>query len=100
MKILLLFIVSIFIHSTCGQQQWSVNTNTIQKSLNVQTIVRNHDKPNLEQAHIKHFSNHVLAYVTPWNNRGESFVFKEKKKCITDELKGYDIVKEFKGKFD
>ncbi|CEG68357.1 hypothetical protein RMATCC62417_04637 [Rhizopus microsporus] len=82
MKILLLFIISIFIHSTCGQQQWSVNTKTIQKSLNVQTIVRNHDKPNLEQAHVKHFSNHVLAYVTPWNNRG------------------YDIVKEFKGKFD
>ncbi|CEG76601.1 hypothetical protein RMATCC62417_11477 [Rhizopus microsporus] len=82
MKIILLFIVSIFIHSTCGQQQWSVNTNTIQKSLNVQTIVRNHDKPNLEQSHVKHFSNHVLAYVTPWNNRG------------------YDIVKEFKGKFD
>ncbi|PHZ08143.1 glycoside hydrolase [Rhizopus microsporus ATCC 52813] len=82
MKILLLFIVSTFIHSTCGQQQWSVNTNTIQKSLNVQTIVRNHDKPNLEQVHVKHFSSHVLAYVTPWNNRG------------------YDIVKEFKGKFD
>ncbi|KAL4208780.1 glycoside hydrolase superfamily [Rhizopus microsporus] len=82
MKILLLFIISIFIHSTCGQQQWSVNTKTIQKSLNVQTIVRNHDKPNLEQAHVKHFPNHVLAYVTPWNNRG------------------YDIVKEFKGKFD
>ncbi|OBZ82409.1 hypothetical protein A0J61_09545 [Choanephora cucurbitarum] len=53
-----------------------------QHHLNVKHILAQHDKPDHSNAHTKQFKGETLAYVTPWNNRG------------------YDIVKEFKGKFD
>ncbi|CDS11651.1 hypothetical protein LRAMOSA03914 [Lichtheimia ramosa] len=45
-----------------------------------ESIVRLHDQ--VKEPHVKNFGGDTLAYVTPWNNRG------------------YDVVKEFKGKFD
>lgn len=40
-------------------------------ALDVQTILKQHDKPNTWEAHEKHFRGETLAYVTPWNNRGK-----------------------------
>ncbi|KAI9264969.1 glycoside hydrolase superfamily [Phascolomyces articulosus] len=48
-----------------------------------ESVLREHDQIDINMAHEKTFKGgDTLAYVTPWNNRG------------------YDIVKEFKGKFD
>ncbi|KAI7878422.1 glycoside hydrolase [Lichtheimia hyalospora FSU 10163] len=47
---------------------------------NAESILRLHEQ--VKEPHVKHFGGDTLAYVTPWNNRG------------------YDVVKEFKGKFD
>ncbi|KAI8377002.1 glycoside hydrolase superfamily [Blakeslea trispora] len=60
-----------------GQQHQNNN-----HQLNIKHILAQHDKPDHSKAHTKQFKGETLAYVTPWNNRG------------------YDIVKEFKGKFD
>ncbi|KAG1445031.1 hypothetical protein G6F56_010059 [Rhizopus delemar] len=62
----------------CTGEPWSTQAN----SLNVQGILKDNTRPNRLEAHSKHFKGTTLAYVTPWNNRG------------------YDVVKEFKGKFD
>ncbi|KAL9544084.1 hypothetical protein MBANPS3_007799 [Mucor bainieri] len=69
---------SILVAANVQQQKPFQNHN----ALDVKTILKQHDKPNTLEAHEKHFEGDTLAYVTPWNNRG------------------YDIVKEFKGKFD
>ncbi|CAO0791594.1 unnamed protein product [Mucor circinelloides] len=69
---------SILIAINAQQQKPFQNHN----ALDVKTILKLHDKPNTLEAHEKHFQAETLAYVTPWNNRG------------------YDVVKEFKGKFD
>ncbi|KAL9558571.1 hypothetical protein PS6_001213 [Mucor atramentarius] len=69
---------SILIAVNAQQQKPFQNHN----ALDVKTILKQHDKPNTLEAHEKHFQAETLAYVTPWNNRG------------------YDVVKEFKGKFD
>ncbi|CAO3641319.1 unnamed protein product [Mucor hiemalis] len=63
-------------------EQKILSSSKVKNDLHIKAIVNNHDKPNLLEAHDKHFKGETLAYVTPWNNRG------------------YDIVKEFKGKFD
>ncbi|KAG1162358.1 hypothetical protein G6F37_002236 [Rhizopus arrhizus] len=80
MKFAFLLIACFVVLCNC-EQQWPVQKSEI-SSLNVQAILKNHDKPNRQEAHSKRFQGNTLAYVTPWNNRG------------------YDIVKEFKGKFD
>ncbi|KAI9491322.1 glycoside hydrolase superfamily [Zychaea mexicana] len=54
-----------------------------QQSETPESVLRKHDQVDEATAHEKTFKGgDTLAYVTPWNNRG------------------YDIVKEFKGKFD
>jgi chitinase domain-containing protein 1 len=46
-------------------------------------LLSEHDKYNEKTANVKQFTGgDTLAYVTPWNNHG------------------YDVVKQFKGKFD
>ncbi|KAI8098413.1 glycoside hydrolase superfamily [Gilbertella persicaria] len=92
MKLFFYFVVSataILLQFSClsfadSDQQLPIHNQHQHHSnhLNVKTILAQHDKPNQLEAHTKHFKGETLAYVTPWNNRG------------------YDIVKEFKGKFD
>lgn len=63
-----LFVLVAFISSFCFAEQrvFSKDRNL----LDVKTILEQHDKPNVAEAHIKHFKGETLAYVTPWNNRG------------------------------
>ncbi|KAG2205408.1 hypothetical protein INT47_007193 [Mucor saturninus] len=68
--------------ATSTQKVLNTNDSKAKNGLNVKNIIHNHDKPNVLEAHVKKFGGETLAYVTPWNNRG------------------YDVVKEFKGKFD
>ncbi|KAG2230303.1 glycoside hydrolase superfamily [Thamnidium elegans] len=85
MKLLLLFTCVVTISLVCcetNQRIINANDNLSKHGLKAKEIIHNHDKPNVLEAHIKKFKGEALAYVTPWNNRG------------------YDVVKEFKGKFD
>lgn len=59
--------------ATNTQKVLTKNDTKAKNGLNVKTIIHNHDKPNVLEAHIKKFGGETLAYVTPWNNRGKSF---------------------------
>ncbi|KAI8991662.1 hypothetical protein BDF20DRAFT_54921 [Mycotypha africana] len=65
-----------------AQQQQQQQHRHHNNNLNIKYMLDHHDKLNHSEAHVKKFKGETLAYVTPWNSRG------------------YDIVKEFKGKFD
>ena len=81
---LLYFLAPLFLWTTCqADNEQHILSNTKAKSdLGVKAIVNLHNKANLATAHEKQFKGKSLAYITPWNSRG------------------YDVVKEFKGKFD
>lgn len=52
-------------------EQKILSSSKVKNDLHIKAIVNNHDKPNLLEAHDKHFKGETLAYVTPWNNRGK-----------------------------
>lgn len=56
----------------CQDNQRIINSNDnkVKHGLKIKEIIYNHDKPNVLDAHIKKFKGETLAYVTPWNNRG------------------------------
>lgn len=57
---------SLLVAANAQQQKPFQNHN----ALDVSSILKQHDKPNTLEAHEKHFQGDTLAYVTPWNNRG------------------------------
>lgn len=66
------FAAAIAICQAASNTQKVLSTNDIKakNGLSVKTIIHNHDKPNVLEAHSKKFKGETLAYVTPWNNRG------------------------------
>jgi hypothetical protein len=79
-----------------ADNQW----NPKAEALSYSSILRNHDKPNHAEAHKKNFDGVSLAYVTPWNNRGNRNHLEMHMLGVFTGCIGYDVVKEFKGKFD
>lgn len=76
MKLRLLFTSIVLLaigHASSNENQRVLSTNDIKtkNGLKVKTIIHNHDKPDVLEAHTKKFGGETLAYVTPWNNRGE-----------------------------
>lgn len=60
---------SLVVTATNNEQQQKPFHN--HNSLDVKTILEQHDKPDTFKAHQKNFEGETLAYVTPWNNRGK-----------------------------
>lgn len=68
MKTFRLIFISCFITWCFAEQQRVLSKDSL---LSVKSILEHHDKPNVNEAHTKHFKGETLAYVTPWNNRGK-----------------------------
>lgn len=73
-----LLLTPLFLFTSCyaaldgDQTVINSNNNKVKNDLHINAIINNHDKPNLLEAHDKHFKGDSLAYVTPWNNRGNN----------------------------
>ena len=70
-KLLVFVSIGLFSIGAAANEQQHQKPFHNHNSLDVKTILENHDKPDTLKAHEKHFKGgETLAYVTPWNNRG------------------------------
>ncbi|KAI7898961.1 uncharacterized protein BX663DRAFT_522656 [Cokeromyces recurvatus] len=65
MKFSILIIYILFISCLNAVEQ-----KVVSSLLNVKSMIEQHNKTNVIEAHVKKFEGETLAYVTPWNNRG------------------------------
>ncbi|KAI9475554.1 MAG: hypothetical protein EXX96DRAFT_573763, partial [Benjaminiella poitrasii] len=70
LSILFLSLYALFISCTIATIEQNVIHHQPSDLINIKSMLEHHNKPDRQNAHVKHFKGESLAYVTPWNNRG------------------------------